>query len=90
MDQQGSHVYSGCVNTSCGCIIFRCVHCVHMHHELPIENSICFLVYILCYVNIWQKHCLLNTDSLCGLGKCGHDFEFSAVYEFGVAYLLIK
>lgn len=60
--QQGNHVYSACVNTDGVCVVFCCVHCVHMHHEFQIENNICFLVYILCYVNIGQRHWLPNTD----------------------------
>lgn len=41
---------------------FCCVHCVCMHCEFQIENNICFLIYILCSVNIWQKHWPLSAD----------------------------
>lgn len=46
----------------CLCHLFCCVHCACMHCEFQIENNICFLIYFLCSVNIWQKHRLLSAD----------------------------
>lgn len=46
----------------CLCHLFCCVHCACMHCEFQIENNICFLIYFLCSINIWQKHRLLSAD----------------------------
>lgn len=46
----------------CLCHLLGCVHYACMHCEFQIENNICFLIYILCSVNIWQNHRLLSAD----------------------------